>query len=259
MAANALPDGILRKGSLLLLLMVAIDAGFVGIHLVHTLTAALPDPRFSLGHDGGYAEIFQYAKLLTVVWLLLSVWRKAWQPVFGAWALLYTYLLGDDALQFHELGGAAIAETLGYSSRLGLRAVDFGELTISAAFGVLFTVAIVVSYWRSSAGARHASQDLSVLFAALVFFGVGFDMLHALAGIGVLGILFGLMEDGGELLAVSATMAYLLVLRSCGGTMVQPLWRRLMPASLTQWLKPAISSPSISELPPDGEHAMRAR
>lgn len=232
MARNALVNEILVKSRALLLLLVAVDALFAGIHLIHTLTSALPDPRFSMAHDGGYAEIFQCAKLFSVVLLLVSVWRIVRQSVFGAWVVLYAYLLADDALQFHELGGAAIAEILGYSSRFGLRAVDYGELTISATFGALFTTAIVVSYWRGSASARHASQDLALLFAALVFFGVGVDMLHTIAGRGATGVLLGVMEDGGELLVISMTVAYLAVLRGCGGDMPQPLWRGVMSARL---------------------------
>ena len=68
---------------------------------------------------------------------------------------------------------------------------------------------------------------MALLLAALVFFSVGVDMLHAIAGNGAVGILVGLMEDGGEIVVIS--MTYMLGLLASRGEMPQPLrhWARL--------------------------------
>lgn len=222
----------LQHGLVVLLLLFAVDLAFAAIHLVHTLTDSLSDPRFSLAHDQGYSEIFQYVKMFVVVILLAALWWQSRQPVYAAWTVLYAYLLGDDALQFHERGGAALADILGFTPKFGLRAVDFGELTISAGVGAVIFTAIYLSYLRSSQHARKASQDLVLLLATLVGFGVGVDMLHVVAGNGALGILFGLLEDGGEMLAVSATVWYMRGLLACRGEVKQALWQSALSARM---------------------------
>ena len=51
----------------LLLVLLAFDAVFITLHLIHKLGPGLLDYRFSLEQDGGHAEIFQYAKTLWIV------------------------------------------------------------------------------------------------------------------------------------------------------------------------------------------------
>ena len=221
-------DGLisrLQQGFVLLVFLCAVDLAFALIHLVHTGTSYLGNPRFSLGHDLGYAEFFQYFKTASIVLLLAALWWRARQPVYAAWAALYAYLLGDDALQFHERGGEAVAGFLQFENGLGLRAVDYGELTVSAGLGLLVLMVIFFSYLKSAPAARHASQDLVLLLAGLVGFGVGVDMLHIVADGGRLGALLGLIEDGGEMVVVSFTLWYLYGLLACRGELPQPMWR----------------------------------
>lgn len=254
--------GRLQQAFVALLLLVAADLAFAAIHLIHTLTAALADPRYSLAHDLGYPEIFQYVKMFWIVLLLAAMWWRSRQPVYGAWTVLYAYLLLDDALQFHELGGAALAEMLGYTSGFGLRDVDFGELTVSAGVGALIFTTIFFGYLRSTPDACSASQDLFLLLATLVGFGVGVDVLHAAAGAGALGILLGLVEDGGEMLAISVTVWYMLGLHACRGEIAQPLWRSAwstwrLRASGSAGLQSdgLVGRPIAARSPVDGQHS----
>jgi hypothetical protein len=129
------------------------------------------------------------------------------------------------SVTFCERGGEFIAARWGYSGMLGLRDVDFGELTVTAAAGVLLLGLLVIGYWRSGRDARNASMDFVVLIAFLAFFGVFLDMLHQIVGDNRLGDLFVIAEDGGEMLVVSVACAYAAGLLLRGGRTPAPRWR----------------------------------
>jgi hypothetical protein len=197
---------------------------FVLVHLVHTLSPFLSDHLFSIEQDRGYGEAFQYTKAYWIAIMLAVLgWRRR-EAIYGAWTLLYIYLLCDDAFQIHEQVGSAVARHLGYAPALGLRAKDLGELTVYGAVGLAFLVLIVTMYLRSPRDARNASIDLAVLSGAIAFFGVPVDMLHSVVRRGVL----GLVEDGGEMVAMSAVVWYVLHLVERRGHVPEPLWRLIM-------------------------------
>ena len=193
------------------LLLIAGDMGFVLIHVVQKLwQPAVPDPLFWLGQDGGYAEMFQYLKLYWVTILFGALWARTREPVYAGWTLLYAYLLCDDALRIHEGGGGAIAAAWGYQPMLGLRAQDFGELTVSVGAGIVFLALIYAGYLRSTRRARDVSIDLALLFGLLVFFGVFLDMLPHLAPHKQVKWVLGTIEDAGEMFTVSLVCWYML-------------------------------------------------
>jgi len=219
----------LRHGNVatLLLLLLAVDLVFIGVHLVHELTPFLGDRLYSLETDRGYAEMFQYVKTFWIALLLGALWWRTHERAYAAWMLLFVYLLCDDALQVHEHAGYAVAQSLGLSGAFGLRAQDLGELAISAAVGGTLLGAIVWLCVRGTRDVRNASLDLGLLLAALVFFGVFVDMLHILAGGPTALVALGTLEDGGEMLAMSAACAYALQLEQHDGSVPVPLIRWL--------------------------------
>jgi len=217
-----------------LLLLLSADLVFVLVHLVHTFSPYLSDQLFSIQQDRGYGEAFQYMKAYWIAIMLAVLGWRTREAIYGAWTLLYIYLLCDDAFQIHEQVGSAIARHLGYEPALGLRAQDFGELTVYGAVGLTFLVLIVTIYLRSSRDARNASIDLAVLSGAIAFFGVPVDMLDSVArGSRVVGVL-GLVEDGGEMVAMSAVCSYVLHLVERRGHVLEPLWRLIKTALATK-------------------------
>lgn len=212
-----------------LLLLLAADAIFVVVHLVHALSPFFNDRIYSIEQDRGYAEVFQYVKTFWVVIMLATLAWRTREPVYIAWMSLYAYLLFDDALFIHEGGGAAIAARLGYEGALGLRAVDFGELTVEAVSGFAFLAFIAVGYLRSARDARNASIDLALLLGLLVYFGVLIDMLHVVARHGPGNVIFAVVEDGGEMIAMSLTCWYAMGLVGRRGQVPAQLWQRLRP------------------------------
>jgi hypothetical protein len=164
-------------------------------------------------------------KTYWIVITLAALWRLTRAYVYTTWMLLYAYLLFDDAFQIHERAGVAIARHWGYESALGLRAQDFGELTFAGVFGLTFLVLIGSMYLRSAWDARNASKDLTLLFSVMVFFGVIIDMLHIVAGGDYGKLVFGVVEDGGEMFAMSFVCWYAVNLVESRGKAPTSLWR----------------------------------
>ena len=189
-----------RAGFLLPLL--AIDLVFIGGHLLRWGEA------WRLDLDGGWGERWGYVKEAAIAVALLVVYRRSRQPIYAAWAAVFAYVLADDALMLHERGGKALARLFDFQPMFGLRFNDWGELLVSAVAGSLLLAVSWLAFQRSDATARWDSKILLGLFVVLVFFGVVVDMAHiALASAGF-HVRMLVLEDGGELLALSLTAAY---------------------------------------------------
>ncbi|MEQ8205519.1 MAG: hypothetical protein RIA65_05030 [Woeseia sp.] len=195
-----------------LLLLVAIDFVFFFLHFL-PLFGVLNNPLFSLEEDGGYPERYQYLKTLSIVVLLLLVSAKVKVVGYSVWAVLFLYLLLDDALSIHESLGLHVATRLEFSPAFGLRARDFGELVVTATAATLLLAPLAVFYLRGSNAFRAVSKCLFVLLVALAFFGIFVDMLHVAIQQGwKVSFLLGALEDGGEMLVMSVMAAYVFLL-----------------------------------------------
>lgn len=216
---------------LVLLLLFAADTAFVVIHLVHSfsthyLTAAL----YSIECDGGFAEWFQYVQEFWVVILTVVLWKRMRAPVYLVWSLLFTYLLLDDAFRIHETCGHLLFKHLHLVGAFGLQAQDYGELIVSGVAGLGFLLLIGFGYASTTTNTKHASRDITFILFALVFFGVGVDMVHSMLepwGV-VANVVMGVVEDGGEMFVMSVLCWYLLDLLERGdAALAQPLWNRV--------------------------------
>lgn len=195
------------------LLLFAADVVFVLLHFL-LLVDSIDHELLSLETDRGLAELYQYAKISLIVVLLLSVRIRTGSIGYSVWALLFLYLVADDAFSVHEVLGEHIAFGLNFMPALGLRDVDFGELVASSMVLALF---LPVLGWFYVSGTEHfkdASRKLFVLLLALGFFGVFVDMLHvALMRVDWrITFLLVVVEDGGELLVMSIIAWFVFVL-----------------------------------------------
>ena len=195
------------------LLLFAADVLFVFLHFL-LLADSINHEILSLETDRGLAELYQYAKISAIVVLLLSVRMKTGWIGYSVWALLFLYLLVDDAFSVHEVLGEHIAISLSFAPALGLRDVDFGELVASGAVFVLFLAVLGWFYSSGSDDFKIASKRLFLFLLALAFFGVFVDMLHvALMRVDWrVAFLLVVVEDGGELLVMSIIAWYVFVL-----------------------------------------------
>jgi len=199
-----------------LLLLVVADCGFIFLHIL-LITGVLDSPLLSLGHDRGYSEIFQYIKEFWIIALLLIVLTKTRTTGYGVWALLFLYLLLDDALQLHETFGVYLANRIDLNSIVGLRIQDFGELAISATAAALLLMSLILPYLRGAPAFRQTTKHLLLLILSLAFFGVFVDMLHVMFRSWNIAAFLEVVEEGGEMLVVSVIVWYVYVLNEVGG------------------------------------------
>jgi hypothetical protein len=192
----------LEKYKLLLLLLIA-DIVFIILHIVYRYTDLLPSSLFSLSRDRGYAEFFQYTKELWIAILLLILGIKQRRGLFTAFSFLFLYFLTDDSIELHEGMGKFFADFLNFQPAFGLRAVDFGEVLVSAFFGLLFFGSIAIFYYLSERPERKIAQSLIGLILLMALFGILLDMIEVMTTHPATARVLTIIEEGGEMVVMS--------------------------------------------------------
>jgi hypothetical protein len=196
-------------------LLACTDLLMIVLHLAHrsvqvtTRVPVLKSQAFNISGDHGIAESFGYVQLFWVVVLLLWVGLFGNRRSFLPWALLFAYLLADDLLALHESAGTALVHAVGEQPKHlvfgGLRMQDLGELVFAGSVGLVLLALLGWGYRRGTARTRTAYRRLLVVSLVLAVFGMLVDGLAT--GVGDSGLqLLHLLEDGGELFAVSAVL-----------------------------------------------------
>lgn len=202
------PFGSHRAWAIVLLLLSA-DLAFITLHAFNALTLWWENPMLNIEKDHGYAESFQYLKYFwaSILCIVLAVKAKAWH--FLAWAFLFAYLLADDSLALHEQMGSLIAAQLNFEPPWGLRTQDVGELISALGTALVLCVPLALAYMKGAALFKLVSIHLAQLVIILACFGVLVDMLHMTVQSGwKLKFVLSVIEDGGEMVAASALLAY---------------------------------------------------
>lgn len=194
------------KTKIILILLLLTDLLFVLLHIFYSFSLIEDDSRFSLKKDLGYAEVFQYIKEFWVFVLLLTLSINKRKTIYFAWSLLYLYLLIDDSLRLHENLGKLLVGYFDIQPFFKIKAKDFGELGVSLFSGFILFTFLIITYLRSDLIAKKVSKQLFKFTLLLVFFGVFIDTIHIVFPFGQW--VFGLIEDGGEMLAMSLILWY---------------------------------------------------
>jgi hypothetical protein len=195
----------------LLVLLLSIDCAFLLLHVLNGWSAS-PNALLSVGTDRGYAERFQYIKECSIALMLLAVAWRTRGVIYVAWALLFAYLLFDDALRLHERAGQRLVTYWDIVPVLGLDARNLGEHAVSLTVGSAFVATMTFCYFRSSNDARAVSRNLILLLAMLVLFGILVDMVpYAIKTLAPRAAM--MIEDGGEMVAMSLIVSYVAHLR----------------------------------------------
>ncbi|MAT95945.1 MAG: hypothetical protein CL608_02160 [Anaerolineaceae bacterium] len=192
-------------------LIAGLLVGDLLLLLAHFLLAyglLLSNHDFFVDVDGGYGEWFQYLKYTVLIVLMAGLFRRQRGPLYLFWTALFAYFLLDDALRLHEQVGLWLAETADLPALLTLRPRDLGEMSFSGVSGLFFLTALVLAYQHSDLAARRFTQKLLLALAALIFFGIGVDMVQVMTEELVepyqfLRELLIVLEEGGEMMAVS--------------------------------------------------------
>lgn len=195
-----------------LFILLTIDLLFI---LLHCYSLFLPVTETStlnlrLDMDFGYSEIFQYLQFITISVFLIYFFIKERKGVYLIWSFFFLVLFSNDAFRMHELFGENLANSFNFQPMFGLRAKDFGELLVAAILGATFVLPFMHALFLGQKKTQRITLHLLILVSILVFFGVGVDMLHSvvrkLPGAGALTI----VEDAGELIAVSLIVYYMI-------------------------------------------------
>jgi hypothetical protein len=199
-------------------LFLLTDFIFIILHLsyyfAHSFTAATPSYLYALDKDRTYSEIFQYIKEYWSALLLAFLAVRNRSILYLILSLLFFYLLLDDAIQIHETLGELVSTKFGFASIFNLRSVDLGELLVSTLIGLFFLSSVVLSFRFGDRTSRKASKILILLLILLAVFGVAADLLHIVVRTFVTNPfitegLVGGLEDGGELLVMSAIASFI--------------------------------------------------
>jgi hypothetical protein len=207
---------------IVLALMVCTDLALVLMHLLHKSPnwkarfPVLEATAFDVSRDLGLAEGFGYVKQLWIVvllaWLAVLGLRRSYLP----WVLLFGYLLVDDLLGIHESVGGRLVLAVGADPEQriagGIRAQDAGEVALLAAVTTTVFAMLVVCFVRGTARTRRTYRHLALLTLALAGFGIAVDLVAMSVGPGQTQHWLHLLEDGGELLAISGVLGYVFLL-----------------------------------------------
>lgn len=210
----------------LLVLLVAADLAFIFLHVLYVETTLLRGRPFSLEADNGVPEAFQYVKQFWVALCMALMFRRVRQAVYLGWMIVFTFLLLDDAFQFHEHIGQWLGEQYALPVAFGLRPDDIGELLFASVVGGITTLLIGLGFWRGDADARIISRDMVIMVVVLAGLGVGVDILHVITYFKapLLAQFLLIFEDGGEMLVVSAMVAYMVNVLNHQGRATVDLW-----------------------------------
>lgn len=196
---------------ILLAALIAGDLLFIALHGLHHLQVSpLGSELWSIEHDRGFAELFQYLKYIGIGLALAHLFQRTRLPVLLGWIGVFAFLLLDDSMRIHERFGLGMVAWIHIPDFGGLRGRDLGELMYAALAVAIVAPVLALGYIRASPSARGISADLVVLIAALVGCAVGGDAIHRLLSGTSINTVAGVMEDGGEMLALSLTCFYLV-------------------------------------------------
>lgn len=202
------------------IILVSIDFILISLHIASGFFRYFGDLtsipyQLDIRRPWGLGSLYTFGKWAFLCVLLLLIWQRTWQRIFLSLFIVFLIVLADDSLEIHERLGSSLKETLGYSHAYGLRAQDFGELTVWAAIGALCLVIFVYGYLKSSNFARGISHVFLLGIGATAIFGIGFDMFDIMvsrlwsSSFAII-LEFGLqvIEDGGEMIMASLMSAY---------------------------------------------------
>ena len=210
----------------LMLLLFCADAAFILLHLINVETGWLRGNRISLEDDGGPAELFQYLKEFWIVVCMVVAFVSARNAVYLSWAFVFLFLLADDAGRIHEGVGGWLAQQYNLPAPFSLRPQDIGELLFAGAIGLAALGIVGLAVRRGTEQCRRISRDLGLLIVALAVVGVFVDMLHTIAYLerSLLAQVLLVVEDGGEMIVMSALTAYAFHVASHVGRTQFDLW-----------------------------------
>ena len=186
----------------------------IDYYLRYRLSLPPATSAFRIDVDRGYAEIYQYVKEFFVASMLMILAFRHRQAVLVAWSVFFGFLLLDDSFRLHERLGTLIGKIVDLEPYIGVERQVYGEVLASTLFGATLLIPLMALAFlgRQNQLTKCANATLLYLTICLVFFGVFIDAFKNF--LPSLGFLFDLIEDGGEMIVMSAITGFVHVLSS---------------------------------------------
>lgn len=199
------PLTIAQTAFCVLLLLLVTDTSFLLIHLAWLHMPGVSSDLYDLGRDQGHAEFYQYAKYVWGGSLLLAaaLMRRSF-TCFG-WALVFGYLLLDDAWWLHERMGNLISTHVQLPQIGEMPGSALGELLYAGAVATLLMLPIAAAWFLDRPYWRHMTRHLLLFFLILGGSAFGLDSLDEIFP-SLDSTLLDSTEDFVELLCVSAML-----------------------------------------------------
>jgi hypothetical protein len=130
---------------------------------------------------------------------------------YFAWVLVFLFLFLEDVFRIHQSLGHFFYNVFGMTS--GQRGSKIMELFAAAFLGFIFIAPVAEAYKKGDDLFRKHSRMMFIWLALFLFFAVVIDQAHRLAIIQYnwkYNVVFGMLEDGGELITESILTGYLI-------------------------------------------------
>ena len=202
-----------------LCVLAAVDLAFILVHVTFSHW------RFDIERDGSFSEMSEHLEMALCAVLTTACFARTRQPIYLGMAAIYVCILFDNKMGLHEDLGGVVSSLFPAAGASPLPGQALGELAIFAAFAMAGSVLGPWSWQRSTGEHRAAGSLFALLIAALAVFAVGVDGVHE-AFSERAKWLVGVVEDGGEMLVLSAHCAFVLSLYS---RLKLREWDRIVP------------------------------
>lgn len=164
--------------------------------------AALVRHEIKPTRDGSLAEIVAYGMSFLAATAFFCTFIETRSKLLLSLSLLMAFVWLDDAARYHERLGGHLVTAFDLQGMWGLRPQDTGELLAWSIAGSVLGLCLCAGLAGRKPGDLGVLALVAAGFAVLVACGVVGDMAHIMAP-SELGGELGLVEDGGEMLAIA--------------------------------------------------------
>lgn len=158
------------------------------------------------GSENSVASYFLYLLEISTAAFFLAAFVLTRRQFFLFFAILYLVIFFDDYLQIHERFGGFLVHNFELITVLYLREQDVGELLAWVTMAVCILPLGITSFQKLEESDHFYYMAVASSFILLLFCGVLLDMVHSHTD-GIISHAIGILEDGGELVAVALTFA----------------------------------------------------
>lgn len=225
-AADTMGTRLHKDSTRLLFLFLCIEGALIVLQLIAEFPPAgveYPD-SFSINIDRGLAESIRYiAELWIAVLFIVLAYRKK-EYAFLFWTALFSLLLLDDSMSFHELYAMDVYSQLGLidhgvSEAWGQSA---GEVIVIFTVGLMLLPFVLLLLFKGSAEFKKVSRNVLALMALTAFFAIGVDAGRGAVEHELLAPILELLEGAGEFTGITLILWYVFRLTGEGGNNHQP-------------------------------------